>query len=106
MKHELKIWPQFYRPVAEGKNTFEVRENDRAFQAGDTVVLREWNPEIESTREVYEPFLIKTGQSKTRFQMGDYTESKPLTFKIGYVLPIDDKRVVFSLLTELDRKAE
>jgi len=75
MNHELKIWPQYYARVADGSKTFEVRSNDRGFQAGDTVELRCWS----DTRHCYtEPY-------------------EPLKFRIGYVLPIDE-RVVFSLL--------
>jgi len=87
MHHRLKIWPQFFTPVNEGLKTFEVRENDRGFQMGDTVTLSEWNPETEVIHD----------------EMGSYNQTKGYTgneikFRIGYVLPIDDKRVVFSLL--------
>ena len=70
--HELKILPQYYEAVANGSKTFEVRKNDRRFQKGDTVRLREWEHL--------------------------YLDSMALKFKIGYVLPIDAERVVFSLL--------
>lgn len=82
MKHELKIWPQYYCRVADGSKTFEVRKNDRGFQPGDTLVLQE-----------YDPF---TPYDKAPGPVG-YTGNS-LEFKIGYVLPIDDERVVFSLL--------
>ena len=75
MVHTLKCWPQYFHNVKNGTKTFEVRVNDRGFQNGDSVVLREWCPTAEC-----------------------YTAEEPLRFKIGYVLPIDDKRVVFSLL--------
>lgn len=81
MTHELKIWPQFYQAVSNGTKTFEIRKNDRGFQKGDTVKLREYDPEG--------PYPA--------LSMG-YTESPILRFTIGYVLPIDDERVVFSLL--------
>lgn len=42
--HELKTFPPYFAAVAEGRKTFEVRWNDRAYQAGDMVVLREWDP--------------------------------------------------------------
>ena len=45
MIHELKIWPEFYMPVVEGKKTFEIRKNDRDFKVGDELYLREWIPE-------------------------------------------------------------
>ena len=83
MNHELKIWPKYFRRVLDGAKTFEVRENDRDFQAGDTVVLREFNPEFQGPAA--------------------YTGEK-LIFKIGYVLPVDEKRVVFSLIAELAKE--
>lgn len=79
MHHELKIWPQYYARVAEGSKTFEVRNNDRGYQMGDTVTLKEFDP-----NETRKPF--------------QYT-GKELTFRIGYVLPIDGDRVVFGLLS-------
>jgi len=44
VKHELKIWPQYYEAVANGSKTFELRKNDREFQKGDEVVLKEYDP--------------------------------------------------------------
>jgi len=41
MKHELKIYPEFFQAITLGKKTFEVRLNDRNYQCGDVVVLRE-----------------------------------------------------------------
>lgn len=46
--HELKTWPQYYVPLAEGKKTFEIRRNDREFAVGDALVLKEWNPDARS----------------------------------------------------------
>lgn len=42
--HELKIWPRFFDAVESGSKTFEIRWDDRGFQAGDDVALREWKP--------------------------------------------------------------
>ena len=42
--HSLKIHPEFYRAVAEGRKTYEVRKFDRDFRVGDTVELQEWDP--------------------------------------------------------------
>lgn len=41
--HDLKILPEFFGPVIEGRKTFEIRKNDRGFQKGDTVRLLEWD---------------------------------------------------------------
>lgn len=41
--HELKCWPEFYDSVALGIKNFEVRKNDRDFQAGDEVELQEYD---------------------------------------------------------------
>lgn len=43
--HYLKTWPQFFRAVARGDKRFEVRKDDRAYQAGDVLVLQEYDPE-------------------------------------------------------------
>lgn len=41
--HELKTWPAYFECVWDGEKTFEVRLDDRGFQKGDQVVLREWD---------------------------------------------------------------
>lgn len=45
--HDLKSWPQFFEDVLNGKKTYEVRVNDRAFQLGDAIHLREWDPDVK-----------------------------------------------------------
>jgi hypothetical protein len=42
--HELKSWPEFFEPVYTGRKNFELRKNDRHFQVGDVIRLREWRP--------------------------------------------------------------
>lgn len=44
MTHELKILPQYFEDVANGKKNFELRKNDRNYQVGDILLLREWRP--------------------------------------------------------------
>jgi len=45
MIHKLKTWPVFYDDVESGVKTFEIRENDRNFQVGDTLILEKFEPE-------------------------------------------------------------
>lgn len=89
MTHELKIWPQYYARVKDGSKTFEVRENDRGFQPGDEVELREFDPTYDDTYDNGVQLVEKIGK---------YTSSPILKFKIGYVFPIENNKVVFSLL--------
>lgn len=42
IEHDLKVWPEFYERLDDGSKTFEVRKDDRGYQAGDVLVLREW----------------------------------------------------------------
>ena len=40
--HELKTWPIVYQDLIDGKKRFEYRINDRDFQVGDRLLLKEW----------------------------------------------------------------
>ncbi len=46
-RHELKCWPDYFAAIRAGTKTFEMRRNDRGFQLGDIVVLREFDPATE-----------------------------------------------------------
>ena len=89
MNHDLKIWPQYYCRVEDGTKTFEVRKNDRGYQPVDLVTLREWDPEIDESDTDPMGGSMNTPKGYT---------GRTRTFRVGYVLPIDAERVVFSLL--------
>ncbi|VXC03894.1 hypothetical protein EXIGUO8H_430005 [Exiguobacterium sp. 8H] len=44
MLHELKIWPEYFDMVDAGRKTFEIRRDDRGYQSGDILYLREYDP--------------------------------------------------------------
>lgn len=53
MIHDLKTWPEHFRDVRAGIKTAELRLNDRNYQPGDVLVLREYDPQAkEYTGEV------------------------------------------------------
>lgn len=43
-EHELKIWPPFFDEVEAGRKPFEVRFDDRGYEVGDRLRLREYEP--------------------------------------------------------------
>lgn len=81
--HELRVWPEFYFRMANGSKTFEYRENDKNFQAGDKVIFKEWDP-----TPINPEFDAPIG----------FTGNPPLEFQIGYVLQVGRDMIVFSLL--------
>jgi hypothetical protein len=44
MIHELKVWPEYFEEIFCNRKKFEVRKNDRNFQVGDLLYLREYDP--------------------------------------------------------------
>lgn len=47
MTHELKILPEYYDAIRRGVKRFEIRKNNRDFQAGDVLWLKEWDGDEE-----------------------------------------------------------
>lgn len=52
--HILKTWHEPFEAVWNGLKTFEVRKNDRDYQAGDSLLLCEYDPDTDtySGREI------------------------------------------------------
>lgn len=44
---ELKTWPRHFQAIWDGRKSFELRRNDRGFQVGDVLYLREWEPSLQ-----------------------------------------------------------
>lgn len=45
--HELKCWPTPFAAIKRGDKTFEVRKDDRGYAVGDTLILKEFEPQSE-----------------------------------------------------------
>lgn len=43
-EHELKCHTEYFGRICSGQKTFEIRKNDRDFQVGDILVLKEYDP--------------------------------------------------------------
>ena len=56
--HELKTWPEFWDAIHDGRKTFELRYNDRGFQAGDQLRLFRWNKAHSCYTAPYKPITV------------------------------------------------
>lgn len=47
VRHDLKVWPQYFDALTDGTKSFEFRRDDRepAFAVGHVLNLREWQEE-------------------------------------------------------------
>ena len=52
MIHYLKILPEHFQPVSEGKKLAELRKNDRGFNIGDWIHLGEFDGEEYTGRNL------------------------------------------------------
>lgn len=46
--HDIKVWPDYFEAIRTHRKPWEVRENDRGYREGDTLILREWDPKSRS----------------------------------------------------------
>ncbi len=64
MKIEKKIWPAYFDKIMSGEKTFELRLADWECNPGDTLLLREWDPETKqyTGREIEKTvtYVLKT----------------------------------------------
>jgi len=72
--HTLKCLPSYFQAIWDGRKTFEVRRDDRGFEAGHTLCLRE-----------YMPYMDNGGVSR----LPTYT-GRVIMVKVTYVLWHDD----------------
>lgn len=73
--HELKTHPEYFQLVKQGLKNWELRKNDRNFQIGDWLTLREYDPETSTyTGNVIENLTVV-------FVLRDFVGLEP-----GYVI--------------------
>ncbi len=44
MRHEKKVWSEWFQWILDGKKQYELRLADWECQKGDELVLKEWDP--------------------------------------------------------------
>ena len=68
MRIEKKCWHKFFQKILDGNKTFELRLADFDCAPGDTLILKEWDPETKkySGREIEKKitFVFKTKDQK------------------------------------------
>lgn len=61
---EKKIWSEYFNAVANGDKNFELRLADWDIEVGDTLILKDWNPEKKeyTGRQIVRKvtYLVKT----------------------------------------------
>lgn len=74
--HELKTWPEYFQAVWDGNKTFELRKNDRDYQVGNRLILREWCPKLNDY----------TGRRTARIVSWILKDAEGFGLKDGYVI--------------------
>lgn len=55
--HDMKIWPPFLTEIRTGAKKNELREDDRAFDVGDILILREYLPTEDDLDHLFEALI-------------------------------------------------
>ena len=65
MKHEKKVWPEYFQQILDGKKTYELRLANWECNEGDILVLQEWDPNTkEFTGRTIEKEVTYVGKTK------------------------------------------
>ena len=92
--HELKILPQYFQAVKSGEKTFELRKDDRGFQVGDILMLKEFNlnEKYETIEGAETYFSGRKILRQINYILKDETESMGLNkgYAILGIKPIDE----------------
>ena len=101
--HILKQWPVYFQEVIEGKKKFEFRKNDRDYQVGDTIILKEWEPNLKTRLGEY------TGRESVDFSITSVLTDMQFSIPQGYIVfsIIPSKEYITqNLIDVMDRHAE
>ncbi len=67
-KIEKKTWPEMFQKILDGKKNFDMRIADFECEPGDTLILKEYDPETQkyTGREISRKitFVLKTKDQK------------------------------------------
>jgi hypothetical protein len=68
MRHEKKVWPEYFQKILDDKKTYELRLADWECNEGDILVLQEWHPNTKKftgrTIEKKVTYVAKTKNMK------------------------------------------
>ena len=102
MMHELKILPKYYAAVWLGDKRFELRKNDRNYQEGDILLLREWDGKGYTGR-YFSKFVDYVLESTEENDLSEYGLKKGfciLGLRPGWFMRIPEAGEAFKLTTE------
>lgn len=80
--HELKTHPAMYKAISRGAKTFEIRKDDRAFQSGDIVRLRYYDPSNDGP---FRPPMPEDNFPALEFTIGFVLRGGQYGIETGYV---------------------
>lgn len=83
--HELKTWPKHFLHVYAGTKRFELRRDDRGFQVGDLLHLREWEPSLMYGATHQGEYTGKSCMAKVLYILRE-EEEQPEFIADGYVI--------------------
>ena len=80
---EKKIWPKYFELVKSDKKRFELRLADFKIKKGDTLVLKEWNPQ---KKEYTGRKIKKKVNYVLKFKLNEFSQKKEIEKKGLYVI--------------------
>ncbi|MGN4128047.1 DUF3850 domain-containing protein [Lysinibacillus sphaericus] len=92
--HELKILNEYFEGVNEGVKTFEIRKNDRNFQVGDFLQLKEFTGEQFTGREILQQVTFMTDYEQKEGYVVMSIQSVPISFGL-YLNMSEKEKVIF-----------